>query len=578
MNSYTIEVLRPHQHIFKITLSFTAVQKITTLQVPYWRPGRYEGGNFTKNIIGFYASANGESLWFEKTTSHNWKVETPMGSRVEVSYLCYAAELTAGNTYLDENFLLINPVNALVYVLEMENQPAEVVLKINSSWMVATAMIENSKTNGQGAHRSYKCSDLQELLDTPILAAPSIKTIKYKVDNIPFYIDIYGEGIDDFAQLESDFLHFTETQIAAFGEFPVNRYHFLLLLLPHKAYHGVEHETSTVIIIGPGAELKNRDLYKELIGVSSHELYHTWNVKNLRPAEFTPYDFTRPTFSKLGYIVEGVTTYMGDKMLWESGFFDNEGFLNEISTHVQRHMDNEGRLNLSLADSSVDTWVDGYGRGTPRRRVSIYVEGALVAFVCDVKIWKASGGKKSLTDVMRRLYEKFGGKKGFTETDYWDEIKLAAGFDWDRLKLELVDQPGHLQKYFREVLEEIGLSLSANASEKSWERDLGISVAELNGNWEIINILENSPAEEAGLWFGDKILKVNDEPAANFFASADAYNLKTVKFEVQSGINLKTIKVIPDGEVWMRKYKVIPQHEEKLFAQWKGSLSHGVKK
>lgn len=569
MISYFIEAIKPSQHIFNISFSFISIQETTVIQLPYWRPGRYEAGNFARNMIGFYASANGEPIKFEKTTSNTWKVETPINGQIKISYRCYAAELTAGNTYLDENFLLINPVNALMYVREFENRPVEVNLKIDKSWKVATAMLpagENGATQGQW---KFKCHDLQELMDTPILGSKNIQTLSYRQGNTQFYIDLYGDGIDDLKTLQADFERFTQTQIQAFGKFPVSRYHYLILLLPHKAYHGVEHETSTVIIIGPASNLNKRELYKELIGVSSHELYHTWNVKNLRPAEFTPYDFTGPTFSKLGYITEGVTTYMGDKMLWLSKFFSNQEFLNELSTHVQRHLDNEGRHNLSLANASVDTWVDGYGRTTPRRRVSIYIEGALVAFVCDVEILKATQGKKSLNHVMRTLYEKYGDKKGFTEQDYWNELKAIAHVNWDELKQKLIYETGHIHTYVLSAITSLGLSLSANASEISWERDLGMSVAEINGTWEIINVLENSPAEEAGLWFGDKILKVNGSLANDYFAEAETSTLKTIEFEVQSGINLKTIPVVPDGEVWMRKYQIIHHRKEELFDQWK---------
>lgn len=575
---YRIVASRPLQHTFDISLSFTASQKNTVLQVPYWRPGRYEGGNFTKNIIGLRASANGEALKTEKTTSHNWEIETKPGDTVQITYQCYAAELTAGNTYLDEDFLLINPVNTLVYVLGMENQPSEVNLEIEKDWKIATAMIpaENAK-NGNGLWK-YQCADLQELLDTPILAAEELKRLTYREGGIDFHIDLYGEGIDNLDKLKADFADFTHSQMAAFGEFPVDRYHFLTLLLPHKAYHGVEHETSTVVIMGPSSELNNRELYKELIGVSSHELYHTWNVKSLRPAEWTPYDFSGPSFSRLGYVAEGVTTYMGDWMLWQSRFFSDREFLNEISTHIQRHLDNEGRHNLSLADSSIDTWVDGYGRGTPRRRVSIYIEGGLTALICDIKIMKFTKGKMGLTDAMRSLYQKRGGKKGFAEADYWNELKTIADIDWDKIKTDLIDGTGNLQPYLIKTLPEMGLSLTANASEKPWERDLGINVQNVNGAWEVINVLKDSPGEAAGVWFGDKVLKIDGVSADSYFAEAQTATLKEVKIELQSGFKAKTTEVTPDGEIWMRKYKIVQDNDssQDLFKRWKFLLENKV--
>src|SRR5690606_27902851 len=482
MISYHISAANSVQHTLHITLTFRSSQKNTLIQVPYWRPGRYEAGNFTKNIIGLHASANGEALKARKPTGHSWNVETNPGEMVEIKYQCYSAELTAGNTYLDDELLLINPVNALVYILGMENEPAQITLEINVSWKVATAMPPQSDNNNGNGVWKYHCADLQELLDTPILAAENIETLTYRESGVDFYIDICGEGIPDREKFKEDFVDFTRAQISAFGEFPVSRYRFLTLLLPYKAYHGVEHETSTVVIMGPSSELHKREFYKELIGVSSHELYHTWNVKSLRPADWTPYDFTVPNFSRLGYVAEGVTTYMGDWMLWQSLFFTDQEFLNEISTQVQRHIDNEGRLNLSLADSSIDTWVDGYGRGTPRRRVSIYVEGALVSLICDIEIMKATKGKKGLSDAMGSLYQKYGAKKGFSEEQYWDELKALASINWDTLRNDLIDTPGKLETYLDDAFAEMGLILTANGSEKPWEKEWGVSIQNINGN------------------------------------------------------------------------------------------------
>ena len=576
MISYRIVASAPLQHTFDISLNFTASQKNTIVQVPYWRPGRYEGGNFTRNIIGLRASANGGTLKTEKTTSHNWEIETNPGDRVEITYQCYAAELTAGNTYLDEDFLLINPVNALVYIFGMENLEATVYLEIEKNWKVATAMIPAGNPQSGSGVWTYRCADLQELLDTPILAAESLKRLTYREGGIDFHIDIYGEGIDDEEKFKTEFADFTRVQIQAFGDFPVNRYHFLTLLLPYKAYHGVEHETSTVVIMGPDSELSNREFYKELIGVSSHELYHTWNVKSLRPAEWTPYDFSGPGFSRLGYVVEGVTTYMGDWMLWQSRFFSDREFLDELSNHIQRHIDNEGRYNLSLADSSIDTWVDGYGRGTPRRRVSIYIEGALTALICDIKIMKATKGKKGLTDAMRALYQKFGGNKGFAEADYWNELKALADIDWDTLKTELIDGTANLQPYLNKALPEMGLSLTANASDKPWERDWGLSIQNVNGVWEVINVLKDSPGEAAGVWFGDKVMKVGGVPSDSYFAEAQTTTLKQVALELESGFKTKTVELIPDGEVWMRKYKIVQDNDssQDLFKRWKFLLEN----
>ncbi len=575
MIKYKIEAEKFSQHILNVTLTFKASDSITKLQMPYWRPGRYEGGNFSKNIIGLQSYTDGELLDCKKITGNSWELDTHPGKEVEVRYGCYGAELTAGNTYLDEELMLVNPVNCLVYVLGKEHKPMQLSLCIPANWQVATAM----KAITNGVDKTFQCTDLQDLLDTPILASENIETLFYTQEGVDFYIDIYGDGLGDKEKFQQDFEDFTRVQIAAFGSFPVDRYHFLTLILPHKAYHGVEHETSTVVIMGPSSEVNKWDFYKELIGVSSHELYHTWNVKSLRPADWTPYDFSGPGFSRLGYVAEGVTTYMGDWMLWQSQFFSDEAFLSELSTHVQRHLDNEGRFNLSLADSSVDTWVDGYGRGTPRRRVSIYVEGALLALVCDIQILNATKGKKSLSDVMKSLYEKYGAKKGFFEDQYWAELQHFADLDWSHLRKDVLDGTGKLEKYVEDALSEMDLSISAKASEKLWEKDWGVSFAQINGNWEVLNVLKDSPAEKAGIWFGDQVLEIGGMLPDAFFAKGEYEAIRGIEITVRSGFRQKIVSPKADEKVWMKKYRVVQDHDsdQVLFKKWKNYMEKKMK-
>jgi predicted metalloprotease with PDZ domain len=190
----------------------------------------------------------------------------------------------------------------------------------------------------------------------------------------------------------------------------------------------VEHEDTTVIAIGPSAKSQTKAGYNELIGIASHELYHAWNVKRIRPVEWTPYDFSQECPSRLGYVAEGVTTYMGDLFLFESGVIDLQGWSLLTERLLDRHVNNPGRLNCSVAESSYDTWLDGYESGVPGRKGSIYVEGAVLALLCDVRIMQLTGGEASLQTAMRMLWEQFGADRiGLTESDYWSVLNEVAG-------------------------------------------------------------------------------------------------------------------------------------------------------
>ena len=151
--------------------------------------------------------------------------------------------------------------------------------------------------------------------------------------------------------------------------------------------------------------------YEDLLGVCSHELYHTWNIKAIRPKEMFPYDYTKENYFRTGFVAEGVTTYMGDLMLYKSAVFNWKEFVKTQNQNLERHLMNYGRFNLSVADSGFDNWLDGYKLGAPNRKVSIYPDGALCMLMIDLEIIKNTDGKASLNSVMKELYDDYALKK-----------------------------------------------------------------------------------------------------------------------------------------------------------------------
>jgi predicted metalloprotease with PDZ domain len=527
-----------HQLPYHIALemTFIAPGDEVNLIIPYWRPGRYEAGNFAKNFINLEASAKRKALKNFKLTCNEWRVLAKKGEKVTVSYLLYGRELTAGNTYFDGELLLINPVNACAYVEGLENEVCSVELVLPDKWAVSTALKQKDDL-------IYEARDMQHLMDTPIMAASNVDVLQYRVSGINFFVHIIGNFTGDENQLIKDFVDFTRHQIHCFGSFPVEEYHFLLMFLPHRTYHGVEHENSTVIILGPAKDLDQRAEHLNLLGVSSHELYHTWNVKHIRPSDWSPYDFTNADYSRMGYVAEGVTTYMGDLMLWQAGVTSDEEFLNEMATLLKRHRDNEGRFNLSLGNSSIDTWVDGYSRGTPRRRVSIYVEGALLAFVCDAWLLQSSKGEKNLSLAMKKLFETVGKHDGYSEEDYWNILKeMAADQPWDDLISRVVDGKGHLEGYVLRALRELEISLKEMPVVSLLERHFGFQLLEFNGKHLVWNVFTGSPAEKSGVWFDDEVISINDQDPSDFVKSADDQT-SALRLKIRSGFRDKTIEM-----------------------------------
>jgi len=384
---------------------------------------------------------------------------------------------------------------------EQVDSPTELKLAIPTSWEVAGSMEQKNNT--------YLAANFDELADSPFICSPSLQHDTYTSGGTLFHLWFNGEVKPDWNRLKKDFQAFTDKQIEKFTEFPVVEYHFLFQILPFKTYHGVEHCKSTVITLGPSYEVFGT-FYKELLGVSSHELYHTWNVKTIRPIEMFPYDFTKENYSRLGYLCEGVTTYMGDLFLLKSNVFSLDQYLIEFNAQLQKHFDNHGRFNYSVGESSFDSWLDGYVPGVPGRKVSIYTEGCLLAFVMDVMILRETKNKFSLDDVMTRLYFEYAlTGKGVAEEDYLAELKNISGLDFSPFFKEFVHGTSPYEAIITESLDYLGLELFHRPSKAYSAGRLGFKAAPSDRNFIVSALYPSGPADLGGLMQGDEIIAVN---------------------------------------------------------------------
>ena len=500
---YFISYSHPEKHFidFKLIID-TKDLNILKLQLPAWRPGRYELGNFAKNIKDFNAfGANNEVLNFSKKTKALWLIECETFDKVVVNYSYYSSELNAGSTYLDQNQIYINPVNCIFFNPDNYNSPYEISFDLHSDFKIYSSL-ENIGNN------TLKASNFEELADSPIIASDSAQHKSLKINNVNFSFCFQGEVKVDWDILIKDFTSFISYQIKLFGSFPHKSFLFLFQITPYLAYHGVEHHHSTVILLGPSYDIF-KNLYKELLGVSSHELYHVWNVKGIRPKDMLPYDYSKENYTNMGYVTEGVTTYMGDRILFESGIFTLEQYFNELNKLFQRHFHNDGRNHYSVSESSWDTWLDGYVQGIPGRKVSIYVEGALIALICDAKIRRATKHKKSLHDVMRKMYSGSDQLSGYDMELYKSNLESVSGESFDAIFSEIIYGKKDFKNYLIEALKVFGWDFSSKKAEKiGWQ--YGIKTYNKDKKLLVQNVLENSAGDKSLIVKEDEIIAVNE--------------------------------------------------------------------
>lgn len=502
MVNYSFSIENPNQQYIQIKATFEGIGDTTIIRLPSWRPGRYELGNFAKNVKGFkvYNDQN-KRIEAPKISKDAWQIDTKETKSIRVEYSYYAFDLNAGSTFLSKDQLYVNPVNCCVYTESHADQPTALALNIPTNWKVASSMTRKGDV--------LLAENFDELADSPFICSENLQHDEYTSGETLFHLWFNGAVEVDWDRIKKDFKAFSDKQIEKFSEFPVSEYHFLFQILPIKAYHGVEHCKSTVITLGPTYDLFG-PLYKELMGVSSHELYHTWNVKAIRPIEMFPYDFTKENYSRLGYICEGVTTYMGDLFLLKSSFFDLPNYLLEMNVQLQKHFDNHARFNYSVGDSSFDTWLDGYVPGTPGRKVSIYTEGCLLAFVTDVMIMRATNNKSSLDDVMKSLYFQYAmNGRGVSEEDYINELENISGISFTTFFKEFVHGTNPYEAILTESFEYLGLVMNQVPAKAYSASRLGFKALQNGNNFVVTAMYPGGPADLGGMMLGDEVIAVN---------------------------------------------------------------------
>jgi predicted metalloprotease with PDZ domain len=571
--TYRIIHREPHRKFVNIEMTVRDVNSDRLLlQLPAWRPGRYELANFAKNVQRFAATDGlGTALPFRKVTKDLWEIDTEGKASIHITYNYYANEINAGSTFISEKQLYVNPVNCLMYVPERIDMAAEVELVIPADWQVACAMQLLRK-------HVLLAKDYHELADSPLIASAGLQHHEFSADGVLFHLWFQGEFKPDWERITHDFKRFCTSQIQAMGGFPVKEYHFLFQIRTYPTYHGVEHCNSTVITLGPSYDILKPVLYDEFLGISSHELFHTWNVKALRPADMLPYDYTRENYTRLGFVTEGVTTYAGDLFLYRSGVFSDYDFFKNIHSLFQKHFHNYGRFNLPVADSSFDTWLDGYSKGIPDRKTSIYTEGAIIALMLDISMLRDSDNRHGLMDAMKLLYERFSTKgQGYTEADFRAAIEELAGRSYADFFNDYFHGTKDTEPLLHELLDHVGMRISNIRSRLYFENRFGFKVKYVHDkSAEITEVAPGSIADRAGLSIGNEIVAINGIALlGNLKEWCKYFEEETVTLTVNTGQDTTKVQLTPSEERyyrtrWPEKNRDASSAQKASYHSWTG--------
>ena len=535
MINYNISYQKPHKHLidFELITSTKNKEKIQ-FQLSAWRPGRYELADFAQNIINWQAyNEKDEKLSFKKITKDLWEVECKNCNEIKIIYNFYANQLDAGACFLDEYQLYINPVHCMFYITDRMNDEYRLNMNLPNDYTIASSMSQT------GNVLNVKGYDL--LAESPIICSNSLQHDTYCISGITFNLWFQGKCQPDWGKLKKDFTAFTKSQIHHFGGFPVDEYHYFFQITPYRSYHGVEHTKNTVLLLGPGNEIMDKR-YEDLLGVCSHELYHTWNIKAIRPIEMYPYDYTKENYFRTGFVAEGVTTYMGDLMLYNSGVFNWKEFVKTQNQNLERHLMNYGRYNLSVADSGFDNWLDGYKLGAPNRKTSIYPDAALCMLMVDIEIIKNSNGKNSLHSVMKELYQEFALKsRGYSENDFENLCVKYGGTKVEEIFKNHIYGTKNYIPSLENALNLVGIELKEKKNANLTAQYFGFVAVKENEKLIIKKVEPNSETDKNEIAVEDEITEVNGKKIKNNLSDTLRDCKKMVTFKIKKKFSEKEI-------------------------------------
>jgi len=527
---YTIVPVRPEAHLYRVTCTVDDPDPSgQQFALPAWVPGSYMIRDFARHVVSIRAASRNRAVAVEKLDKHTWRAQ-PVDGSLTVSVDVYAWDLSVRGAHLDTRHAFFNGACVFLRVLGREAAPCELEIVRPSgagyrNWRVATAMPrKGAKPYGFGA---YVASDYDELIDHPVEMAEFTRA-SFRAGGVPHDIVITGRHAADARRLQRDLKRLCEHHLRFFGRpAPMKRYVFLVTAVG-EGYGGLEHRASTALLcsredLPREGEIEVSERYRTFLGLVSHEYFHTWNVKRIKPAAFVPYDLDRENYTTLLWAFEGITSYYDDLALVRCGLIEKKDYLELLGRSITTHLRTPGRARQSLAESSFDAWIKYYRQdeNSPNAGVSYYAKGSLVALCLDLLIRDKTRGRKSLDDVMRALWRQHGLSGVGIEEDGIERlaeeatgVKLGRYFDdWLRSTRELP---------LEALLATQGVAMELRPAESGEDKGgkparskgaaglamLGIRARAQGDDTAVTHVLEGSAAQEAGIAAGDLIVAV----------------------------------------------------------------------
>ena len=526
---YHVQPADPAAHRFAVTLTFQATpDRPLGLNLATWIPGSYVQRDFARHLLSITVHAGGVPCPVVATTHSRWEI-TPQAPDVAVECVFYARDASVRAAFLDDMRGFFNFTSLALWPDGMRDRPVDITLAApptGTDWQLVTTLapaLDDMPASGFGR---YQAPNWDTLIDHPVAMGDAIESVDFTVRGVAHNFVLLGEHDADTAQLASDLAAICEAQASVFDALPATQYRFFAHLVS-RGYGGLEHRESSVLEVArdalpsaarPVATHGRSAAYETLLGLASHEYFHLWNVKRIRPAAVAASDLSAPAYFRDLWAYEGITSYFDDLALVRAGILDETAYLERLAKLGTRIAATPGRARQSLAESSFDAWLKFYrpDENTPNAVVSYYGKGAQLALALDLKLRLASQGTLDLDAVMRCAWQRFGA----TDTPMGDnalvdlvaelaEEHALAGADIRAFLEYFIHTPGDIP--WADDLAAFGIRAECEpASEEVsvLQGRLGLARRETVGG-AVTHVFDDGPAQDSGVSPGDRLIAID---------------------------------------------------------------------
>lgn len=569
--NYTISFNRPFTHYCEVEISLKDLKDLKEdsidFSMPVWTPGSYLVREFARNVDNVSAeNSSGKNLNCEKINKNTWRVDIKGQSELKLGYRVYCNESTVRTSEVNSEHAFICSSGVFMFVRGFENKKCRLKINLPKEWKkISTGLNKESDTE-------YSAENYDVFIDSPIEIGNQ-NVLEFEVKGIKHFICLTGTGFYDEEVLVNDFKAIVEEEVKFFeGDIPYEHFTFIVHIV-EKGGGGLEHLNSFVVQIGRWY-LKEEKFYKKFLGLVSHEFFHLWNVKRIRPEGLGPFNYDKENHSKCLWVAEGFTSFFDNLILKRCGLLEADEYYEFLDREINAVMRTEGRLHQSLEESSFDTWIKYYRQDEnyTNSQISYYTKGSVVALMLNIEIIKSTDCEKSLDDVMRILFDDYkkDNSKGFSDKRIKEICEEVCRKNLDEFWKKYISGTDELP--VNEYLNIAGLEIKD--MNENLPAALDIETKTEDGKVIVSKVFAGYSGYESGLNSSDEIIAIN-----GFRANKE--NLKNLTRDLNTDdevkiiisrkglimeMNIKLLKPMPEFRV--SEIENRSEKQEKILGKW----------